>query len=200
MPGSAPNVLKVLLNRSVDIVLLAVTAVVWLPLVLIVALAVRLGMGRPVFFRQLRAGLHGRPFDVMKFRTMKLGDGSDRERLTPFGRGLRATSLDELPQILNVLRGDMALVGPRPLPIRYLSRYTSEQARRHAVRPGITGWAQINGRNAVSWEEKFKLDVWYVEHRSVWLDLRVLGLTVLKVLRREGVAGAGEETMGEFLG
>jgi lipopolysaccharide/colanic/teichoic acid biosynthesis glycosyltransferase len=131
---------------------------------------------------------------------MRPGEGSDEERLTLFGRRLRATSLDELPQLLNVLRGEMALVGPRPLPVRYLPRYTLEQARRHDVRPGLTGWAQVNGRNAVSWAEKFILDVWYIEHQCLWLDLRILGLTALKVLQRKGIAGAGEATMGEFLG
>ena len=183
-----------------DLALLAVTAVLWVPLLLIVALAVRLGMGRPVLFRQLRAGRLGRPFELFKFRTMRLGEGSDEERLTPFGRWLRAASLDELPQLCNVLRGDMALVGPRPLPVRYLPRYTPAQARRHDVRPGLTGWAQVNGRNAVSWTEKFQLDVWYIERQCLWLDLRILGLTALKILQREGITGAGEATMGEFLG
>ncbi len=188
------------MKRFADLVLLTVTAVGWLPLLLIVALAVWLGMGRPILFRQERAGWNGRPFAVLKFRTMRGGEGSDRERLTPFGRWLRASSLDELPQLLNVLRGEMALVGPRPLPIRYLARYSDVQRRRHEVRPGLTGWAQVNGRNAASWAEKFTLDVWYVEHRSVWLDLRILAMTLLKVFRRDGIAGAGEATMGEFLG
>ena len=183
-----------------DLALLAVTAVLWLPLLLLLAGVVWLGMGRPVLFRQTRAGRLGRPFELLKFRTMRPGEGSDEERLTLFGRRLRATSLDELPQLLNVLRGDMALVGPRPLPVRYLPRYTLEQARRHDVRPGLTGWAQVNGRNAVSWAEKFILDVWYIEHQCLWLDLRILGLTALKVLQREGIVGAGEATMGEFLG
>ena len=183
-----------------DLVLLAVTAVLWVPLLLLLAGMVRLGMGRPVLFRQTRTGRLGRPFELLKFRTMRPGEGNDQERLTSFGRRLRATSLDELPQLLNVLRGEMALVGPRPLPVRYLPRYTPEQARRHDVRPGLTGWAQVHGRNAVSWTEKFKLDVWYIEHRCLWLDLRILGLTALKVLRREGITGAGEATMGEFLG
>ena len=187
-------------KRMFDLALLAVTAVLWLPLLLLLAGVVWLGMGWPVLFRQTRAGRLGRPFALLKFRTMRPGEGSDEERLTPFGRRLRAASLDELPQLLNVLRGDMALVGPRPLPVRYLPRYTPEQARRHGVRPGLTGWAQVNGRNAVSWTERFRLDVWYIEHQSLWLDLRILGLTVLKVLRREGIAGAGEATMGEFLG
>ena len=183
-----------------DLVLLAVTAVLWLPILLLLAGVVWLGMGRPILFRQTRAGRLGRPFELLKFRTMRPGEGSDGERLTPFGRRLRAASLDELPQLLNVLRGDMALVGPRPLPLRYVPRYTPEQARRLEVRPGITGWAQVNGRNALTWPERFKLDVWYIEHQSLWLDLRILLLTVLKVLRREGIAGEGEATMGEFLG
>jgi len=189
-----------LVKRVFDLALLALTAVLWVPLLLLLAGVVRLGMGRPVLFRQTRAGRLGRPFELLKFRTMKPGEGRDQERLTPFGRRLRATSLDELPQLLNVLRGEMALVGPRPLPVRYLPRYTPEQARRHDVRPGLTGWAQVNGRNAVSWAERFRLDLWYIEHQSLWLDLRILGLTALKVLRREGITGADEATMGEFQG
>ena len=194
--GREPDVSAV--KRTFELILLAITAVLWLPLLLLLAGVVWLGMGRPVLFRQVRAGRLGQPFELIKFRTMRPGPGNDDERLTPFGRRLRATSLDELPQLLNVLRGDMALVGPRPLPLRYVPRYTPEQARRLEVRPGITGWAQVNGRNALSWPERFKLDVWYIEHQSLWLDLRILLLTVLKVLRREGIAGEGEATMGEI--
>jgi lipopolysaccharide/colanic/teichoic acid biosynthesis glycosyltransferase len=187
-------------KRIFDIVLVLLGAPLWLPLLGLTALAVWLGMGRPVFFRQARAGLHGRPFAFLKLRTMRAGEGPDAARLTPFGRRLRATSLDELPQLLHVLRGEMSLVGPRPLPERYLPRYTPGQARRHEVRPGITGWAQVHGRNALSWEEKFRLDVWYVEHRTLWLDLQILGRTAWQVLSRRGVSAAGEATMPEFAG
>ena len=167
---------------------------------------VRRKLGSPVFFRQVRPGLHGRPFEMVKFRTMTDARGPDGQllpdavRLTSFGRFLRATSLDELPELWNVLRGDMSLVGPRPLLMEYLPLYSPEQARRHEVRPGITGWAQVNGRNALSWEDKFKLDVWYVDHRSLWLDIKVLWLTVKKVLVREGISAAGEATMSKFTG
>ena len=167
---------------------------------------VRRKLGSPVFFRQTRPGLHGRPFEMVKFRTMTDARGddgnllSDAERLTAFGRFLRATSLDELPELWNVLRGDMSLVGPRPLLMEYLPLYSPEQARRHEVRPGITGWAQVNGRNALSWDDKFKLDVWYVDHRSLWLDVKILWLTVKKVLVREGISAAGEATMSKFTG
>lgn len=159
-----------------------------------------------MLFRQERPGLDGKPFIMVKFRTMidAVGrDGQvlpDAERLTAFGRWLRAASLDELPELLNVLRGDMSLVGPRPLLMRYLPLYSTEQARRHAVRPGVTGWAQVNGRNALSWDAKFVLDVWYVDHRSFWLDLRILWLTAIKVVRREGISSAGEATMPPFTG
>lgn len=176
-----------------------------LPLLVLMAL-VRTKLGSPVFFRQTRPGLQGRPFEMVKFRTMTDECGPDgvllpdAERLTPFGRFLRATSLDELPELWNVLRGDMSLVGPRPLLMEYLPLYTPEQARRHEVRPGVTGWAQVNGRNALSWEEKFALDVWYVDHQSLALDVRILWLTARKVLAREGISAAGEATMGKFTG
>jgi lipopolysaccharide/colanic/teichoic acid biosynthesis glycosyltransferase len=176
-----------------------------LPLLLLWVL-VRRRLGRPVLFRQVRPGLHGRPFMMVKFRTMTDERGADGEllpdarRLTPFGHFLRATSLDELPELWNVLRGEMSLVGPRPLLMEYLPLYSPEQARRHEVRPGITGWAQVNGRNAVSWDERFKLDVWYVDHRSLWLDLRILWLTVRKVIVREGISAQGEATMPRFTG
>ena len=176
-----------------------------LPLLLLMAL-IRRRLGSPVFFRQTRPGLHGQPFEMVKFRTMtdtRGPDGAllpDAVRLTPFGRFLRSTSLDELPELWNVLKGDMSLVGPRPLLMEYLPLYSPEQARRHEVRPGITGWAQVNGRNAISWEDKFKLDVWYVDHCSLWLDIKILWLTVKKVLVREGISAAGEATMGKFTG
>jgi lipopolysaccharide/colanic/teichoic acid biosynthesis glycosyltransferase len=170
------------------------------------ALLVRQRLGSPVLFRQVRPGLHGRPFEMIKFRTMtddRLPDGTlmpDGERLTRFGRWLRATSLDELPELWNVVRGDMSLVGPRPLLMSYLSLYSTFQARRHEVRPGITGWAQVNGRNAVSWEERFRLDVWYVENRSFLLDLKILAMTVRTAVLREGISAPGEATMSRFTG
>jgi lipopolysaccharide/colanic/teichoic acid biosynthesis glycosyltransferase len=167
---------------------------------------VRRKLGSPVFFRQTRPGLYGRPFQMVKFRTMTDARGPDdqllpdADRLTPFGRFLRASSLDELPELWNVLKGDMSLVGPRPLLVEYLPLYSPEQSRRHEARPGITGWAQVNGRNALNWDEKFKLDVWYVDHRSLWLDIKILWLTVRKVLVREGISAAGEATMSKFTG
>lgn len=180
-------------------------SVLALPLAVLVLL-VRRKLGLPVLFRQVRPGLHGRPFEMVKFRTMtdeRGADGAllpDAKRLTPFGQFLRASSLDELPELWNVIKGDMSLVGPRPLLMEYLPLYTREQARRHDVRPGITGWAQVNGRNAISWEDKFVLDVWYVDHRSLWLDMCILGMTVGKVLRRDGISSAGEATMTRFTG
>jgi lipopolysaccharide/colanic/teichoic acid biosynthesis glycosyltransferase len=180
-------------------------ALLW-PLMLVVALGVACFLGRPVLFRQVRPGLAERPFEVLKFRSMSDARGPDGallpdgERLGRFGRLLRRTSLDELPQLLNVLRGDLSLVGPRPLLMEYLPLYTPEQARRHEVKPGITGWAQVNGRNAITWERRFELDVWYVTHRSLWLDLRILALTAWKVVRREGVSAPGEATMTRFTG
>ena len=176
------------------------------PAILLVALAVRASMGKPVLFRQTRPGLNGQLFDVFKFRTMTNArdiGGSllpDEHRLTRLGKFLRATSLDELPQLWNVLRGDMSLVGPRPLLPEYLDRYTPEQARRHEVRPGITGWAQVNGRNATTWEERLRHDVWYVDNWSLWLDFKILWMTVVKVLKREGVSKEGHATMPEFMG
>ncbi len=176
------------------------------PLMVVIAAAVRVLLGRPVLFRQRRPGIAGMPFDMFKFRTMTNETDKhgkllpDTDRLTRFGRFLRSTSLDELPELLNVLRGEMSLVGPRPLLLEYLDRYTPEQARRHEVKPGITGWAQINGRNAISWEEKFKLDVWYVDNWSIGLDIRILLWTVWKVLRREQVSAASHATMPKFEG
>lgn len=194
------------LKRLLDLVLVIGAAPLWLPLLLVLAWVVRRKLGAPVLFRQRRPGYQGRIFELWKFRTMTEDRDAggqrlpDAQRLTPFGRWLRATSLDELPELLNVLRGDMSLVGPRPLLIQYLERYSPEQARRHEVLPGITGWAQINGRNAISWPEKFKLDVWYVEHRSLWLDLRILAITAARVFSRHGINAPGEATMPEFQG
>lgn len=176
------------------------------PLLLGLALLIRWRLGAPVLFRQRRPGYQGRPFALLKFRTMRdarRSDGrllSDAERLTPLGRILRASSLDELPELINVLRGEMSFVGPRPLLMEYLPLYNAHQARRHAVRPGLSGWAQVNGRNALSWERKFDLDVWYVDHRSLALDLRILALTLVKVLQRDGISAAGEATMTVFRG
>ncbi|MCK5508503.1 MAG: sugar transferase [Desulfobacterales bacterium] len=173
---------------------------------LIIAVSVRLKIGSPILFKQMRPGLHGKPFVIYKFRTMtgeRDEDGNllpDRDRLTRLGRFLRKTSMDELPEFFNVIKGDMSIVGPRPLLMQYLDRYTPEQARRHDVKPGITGWAQVNGRNAISWEDKFKLDVWYVDNWSVWLDVKIILMTVWKVLRRDGISQTGHATAREFLG
>jgi lipopolysaccharide/colanic/teichoic acid biosynthesis glycosyltransferase len=180
--------------------------IVLAPVLLVLAVLVRATLGSPVFFRQERPGMGGRPFRMVKFRTMteartETGElRPDAERLPPFGRWLRSTSLDELPEFWNVLKGDMSLVGPRPLLVEYLPLYSAQEARRHEVRPGITGWAQVNGRNAISWGEKLALDVWYVDHRSFWLDLRILWLTVVKVFKAEGISETGEVTMSKFTG
>lgn len=157
-------------------------------------------LGRPAFFRQERAGKNGKAFNIIKFRSMRNGSGSDADRLTKWGAFLRSTSLDELPELWNVIRGDMSLVGPRPLPTAYLPRYSTEQARRHEVRPGITGWAQVKGRNGLTWQRQFELDLWYIEHRSFLLDLKILALTLLTVIRRENISAEGEATRGEFTG
>jgi len=176
------------------------------PIILIVAWQISRKLGSPVFFRQTRPGLNGKPFKMVKFRTMldatdKYGNPlPDDQRMTSFGSFLRATSLDELPELWNVLKGDMSLVGPRPLLMEYLPLYSQEQYRRHDARPGVTGWAQVNGRNAISWEDKFRLDVWYVDNQSLWLDVKILFLTVKKVLVRDGISGEGEVTMSKFTG
>lgn len=189
-----------------DLILVLVSLPFWLPLLLVIALAVRAKLGSPIFYRQNRPGYQGRLFELVKFRTMtdqRDAEGNllpDAQRLPPFGHWLRSTSLDELPELFNVIKGEMSLVGPRPLLVQYLDRYTPEQARRHEVRPGLTGWAQVNGRNAIAWEDKFKLDVWYVDHRSVCLDLKIIFMTLKKVLRREGISAAGDATMPEFRG
>ena len=193
-------------KRLLDLLLAGVGMLLFAPLFLIVALLVAARLGRPVIFRQLRPGYRGEPFEIFKFRTMSEArdrQGNllpDEKRLTRLGRFLRSTSLDELPELLNVLRGEMSLVGPRPLLMQYLERYTPEQARRHAALPGITGWAQINGRNALTWEDKFRLDVWYVDHQSLALDLKILLLTVWKVISREGISPPGRATTEEFMG
>lgn len=193
-------------KRLFDILISLGLIIVLSPLFLVLLGAVYWKMGRPVIFTQPRPGLNGRPFKMYKFRTMteeRDSEGNllpDEERLTPLGRFLRETSLDELPELFNVLKGDMSLVGPRPLLMQYLERYTPHQARRHEVKPGITGWAQVNGRNAISWEEKFDLDVWYVDNWSLWLDIRILFLTLVKVLKREGISADGWATMPEFTG
>lgn len=197
---------QLLAKRSLDVLLAGTTFLLLALPLLFLACLVRVRLGSPVLFRQVRPGLNGQPFMMVKFRTMTDERGEDGEllpdaqRLTAFGRFLRASSLDELPELWNVLRGEMSLVGPRPLLMEYLPLYSPEQARRHEVRPGITGWAQVNGRNAVSWEERFKLDVWYVDHSSLWLDLRILLLTVRKVIVREGISAQGEATMPRFTG
>jgi lipopolysaccharide/colanic/teichoic acid biosynthesis glycosyltransferase len=195
-----------MLKRLLDFTAALTGLVLLLPLLLAIALLVRLKLGRPVLFRQIRPGLHGTPFGMLKFRSMTdLRDPQgallpDAERLPPFGRWLRSSSLDELPELWNVLKGEMSLVGPRPLLMEYLALYSPHQARRHEVRPGITGWVQVNGRNALSWEDKFNLDVWYVDHASLALDLRILALTVLRVLRPQGVNAPGSATAEKFTG
>jgi len=194
------------IKRVVDIVGASVGIILLAPVMLAVALLVLLTMGRPVLFRQQRPGLRGKPFTLYKFRTMRdarTPSGEllpDELRLTTFGKWLRSTSLDELPELFNVLKGEMSLVGPRPLLMEYLPRYSPEQARRHEVKPGITGWAQVNGRNALSWEEKFRLDVWYVDHWNLWLDMKIVLLTIWKVLKREGISAEGSATMPVFTG
>jgi lipopolysaccharide/colanic/teichoic acid biosynthesis glycosyltransferase len=194
------------MKRLFDLVASAIGLLILAVPLAVLAWLIRRKLGSPVLFRQVRPGLQGRPFRMVKFRTMtdeRGPDGAllpDAQRLTPFGRFLRASSLDELPELWNVLKGDMSLVGPRPLLMEYLPLYTPEQARRHEVRPGITGWAQVNGRNAISWADKFALDVWYVDHRSLWLDVQILWRTVRKVLVRDGISAAGEATMSKFTG
>ena len=191
-------------KRIFDLAVVLVVLPFWLPIVLVLAVVVRWRLGRPVFFRQQRPGWNESIFQMWKFRTMTDARDStgklrpDAERLTPFGRWLRSSSLDELPELFNVLRGEMSLVGPRPLLVEYLPRYTAEQRRRHLVPPGITGWVQVNGRNGLSWEEKFSLDIWYVEHRSFWLDLRILFRTVWQVVSRRDISAPGDATMPEF--
>lgn len=193
-------------KRLIDCLAALVFIALFLPALLVIAFFVYLRLGGPVLFRQLRPGYRGCPFWLLKFRTMTNAldaSGSllpDAQRLTPLGRWLRATSIDELPALINILRGEMSFIGPRPLLMQYLLLYSPEQARRHDVKPGFSGWAQINGRNSLSWEEKFSLDVWYVDHQSFWLDLRIFLLTIWKVIRREGISAEGEVTMAPFIG
>jgi sugar transferase EpsL len=194
------------LKRCLDLIFVLGSALFWLPIIAVLALLVRRKLGSPVLFRQPRPGRNAAVFELLKFRTMTNARDSrgqllpDAQRLTTFGRWLRATSLDELPELFNVIKGEMSLVGPRPLLIQYLPLYTAEQARRHEVLPGITGWAQINGRNTLSWEEKFQHDIWYVDHQSLGLDVKILAATMLKVIRRDGISAAGEATMPPFTG
>ena len=195
-----------MLKRVLDVLIASTVLLLLSPLYFFVAYKVRKNLGSPVLFRQVRPGLHGKPFEMIKFRSMKDAvdeNGNplpDSERLTPFGQMLRATSLDEMPELWNVIKGDMSIVGPRPLLMEYLPLYNSEQAKRHNVRPGMTGHAQVNGRNAISWEEKFKLDTWYVENQSLWLDFKIMLKTVKKVLAKDDISAEGEATMSKFTG
>ncbi len=195
-----------MLKRSLDFVIALALLIALAPLLALLALALRAKLGRPVLYAQMRPGLHGAPFKFYKFRTMTEARNAagnflpDAARLTPFGELMRKFSLDELPQLLNVAKGDMSLVGPRPLLMEYLPLYNERQARRHAVRPGITGWAQVNGRNALNWEERFELDLWYVEHRSFRLDLKIIAMTAWRVFRPRGISQAGHVTMPKFTG
>ena len=194
------------MKRVFDLALTIGSAPLWIPVLAIVAVLVRVMLGTPIFFRQVRPGRDGKPFEMIKFRTMtdaRDAEGvllPDAQRLPAFGKFLRATSLDELPELWNVLKGEMSLVGPRPLLMEYLPLYSPEQRRRHEVAPGITGWAQVNGRNAISWDQKFAYDVWYVDHRSIWLDIKIIGKTLAKVVRRDGISAEGSATMEKFRG
>ncbi len=195
-----------MMKRVIDIVVAFLMLLILSPVLILVAVLVKKKLGSPVLFNQTRTGINGTSFEIFKFRTMLDANGDDglplpdAQRMTKFGSFLRASSLDELPGLWNVLRGDMSLVGPRPLLPEYLPLYSPEENRRHEVRPGVTGWAQVNGRNSLSWQEKFKLDVWYVEHRSLWLDIKILFLTIKKVIAREGIGAEGEVTMSKFTG
>ncbi len=195
-----------MLKRLLDIIIASTALVILSPLYVFVAYKVKKNLGSPVLFRQVRPGLHGKPFEMIKFRTMKDAVDAhgnplpDNERLTPFGKMLRSSSLDEMPELWNVIKGDMSIVGPRPLLMEYLPLYNKEQAKRHNLRPGMTGHAQVNGRNAIGWEEKFKLDTWYVENQSVWLDFKIMLKTVKKVIAKDDINEAGEATMTKFTG
>lgn len=188
------------MNRVGNIILSFVLLVFFAPVLLALSIAQWAILGKPLFFRQERAGKNGDPFEIIKFRTMQVGTGTDDVRMTPWGRFLRTTSMDELPELWNVLKGDMNLVGPRPLPTHYLERYSTTQAQRHNVRPGLTGWAQVNGRNGLTWERQFDLDLWYIANRSCLLDLKILLLTILTVFRRDNISEPGHATRSEFLG
>jgi len=193
-------------KRLFDFTVSTIGLLLLAPVIAWIAFQIRLKLGSPVFFRQVRPGKDGKTFEMIKFRTMRdaidkdFNPLPDSERMTPFGAFLRSSSLDELPELWNVLKGDMSLVGPRPLLMEYILLYSPEQARRHEARPGVTGWAQVNGRNAISWEQKFQLDVWYVDNQSLWLDIKILFLTIKKVLVRDGISAAGEATMSKFTG
>ncbi|PKI25872.1 sugar transferase [Pseudomonas monteilii] len=195
-----------MLKRFIDILFSLLGLIVLMPIIVVTALVIRRKLGAPVLFRQVRPGRGGQPFEMIKFRTMRDAVDaqglplSDAERMTKLGAFLRASSLDELPELWNVLKGDMSLVGPRPLLMEYLPLYTARQYRRHDVRPGVTGWAQVNGRNSLAWEKKFELDVWYVENRSIWLDAKIIFLTLQKVIKRDGISADGEATMSKFTG
>ena len=195
-----------MIKRILDVAIASTALVILSPVYALVAYKVKKNLGSPVLFRQVRPGLHGKPFEMIKFRTMKDAVDAhgnplpDSERLTPFGQMLRSTSLDELPELWNVIKGDMSIVGPRPLLMEYLPLYNAEQAKRHNARPGMTGHAQVNGRNAISWEEKFRLDTWYVEHQSLWLDFKIILKTVKKVLAKDDINAEGEATMSKFTG
>ena len=195
-----------MLKRVLDIAIASTALVLLSPVYALVAYKVKKNLGSPVLFHQVRPGLHGKPFEMIKFRTMKDAVDAqgnplpDSERLTPFGKMLRATSLDEMPELWNVIKGDMSIVGPRPLLMEYLPLYNAEQAKRHDVRPGITGHAQVNGRNAISWEKKFELDTWYVEHQSLWLDFKIMLKTIQKVIAKDDISAEGEATMSKFTG
>ena len=205
-PGKMRSRVRATTKRVFDLTVVLPLLLPLFPIWALIAIAIRITMGAPILFHQLRPGYKGRAFMLYKFRTMrdtrdKNGELlPDADRMTKTGRFLRASSFDELPQLLNVMRGEMSLVGPRPLLMEYMERYSPEQARRHEVKPGITGWAQVNGRNALSWEEKFALDVWYVDHQSLWLDIKILWLTLVKVLRRDGISQDGHATMRAFMG
>ena len=193
-------------KRLFDLMLVVPSLLMLSPLLMVLVVLIRIQLGSPVFFTQMRPGRHGRPFWILKFRTMNnLKDSNgvllpDADRLASFGRFLRSSSLDELPELINVLKGEMSFVGPRPLLLEYIDRYTPQQSRRHEVQPGITGWAQINGRNSLSWEKKFELDVWYVDNQSLWLDIRIIFLTFWKILKRENISQEGQATMSKFMG
>lgn len=195
-----------ILKTCLDYTVATIALILLAPLMLLIAILIRCTMGGPVLFRQKRPGLRGKPFTMIKFRTMRDAVDSrgkslpDEQRITAFGEWLRRSSLDELPELIHVLRGEMSLVGPRPLMMEYLPRYSAEQARRHDVLPGITGWAQINGRNSIAWEDKFRLDVWYVDNWTVWLDVKILLLTIKKVVKRDGISAEGYATVSEFMG
>lgn len=195
-----------MLKRLLDIIIASIALILLSPLYFYVAHKVKKNLGSPILFRQVRPGLHGKPFEMIKFRSMKDAVDAqgnllpDSERLTPFGKMLRSSSLDEMPELWNVIKGDMSIVGPRPLLMEYLPLYNQEQAKRHLVRPGMTGHAQVNGRNAISWEEKFKLDTWYVENQSIWLDFKIMFKTVHKVLAKDDISAEGDATMPKFTG